>query len=110
MKLTIDRNSVVPVYQQIARKIEDKIVSNKFSTGFKLPSERRLAAEVGVHRNTIIKAYDELIKRGLVVVSSDKRKGYYVKAVKEQQNFGQRFFPLEKAFRYEFRRAEKSLD
>lgn len=110
MKLTIDRNSVVPVYQQIARKIEDKIVSNKFSTGFKLPSERRLAAEVGVHRNTIIKAYDELIKRGLVVVSSDKRKGYYVKAVKEQQNFGQRFFPLEKAFRYEFRRAEKSFD
>lgn len=110
MKLTIDRNSVIPVYQQIARKIEEKIVSGKLSTGFKLPSERRLATEAGVHRNTIIKAYDQLIKQGLVVVSSDKQKGYYVKAVKEMQDFGQRFFPLEKAFRYEFRHAEKSFD
>lgn len=106
----INRSSGIPVYQQISRRLEEKILSGKLPAGFKLPSERRLASEIGVHRNTVIKAYDELIRLELVVVSSEKQKGYFVKELKEQQNFGKRFFPLEKAFRYEFRHAEKCFD
>lgn len=110
MDLKIDRNSCVPVYQQIARKLEEKIVSGELADGFKLPPERRLADEIGVHRNTVIKAYDMLITEGLVVVSREKPKGYFVKAAQDTQKFGKRFFPLEKAFRYEFRKAEKTFN
>ena len=83
MDLKIDRSSCVPVYQQITRKIEEQILSGELSNGFKLPAERRLADEIGVHRNTVIKAYDMLITDGLVVVSREKPKGYFVKAAQE---------------------------
>lgn len=110
MDLKIDRSSCVPIYKQITRNIEKKIISQELTDGFKLPSERRLAAEIGVHRNTVIKAYDMLITEGLVVVSRKKPKGYFVKTAQETQKFGKRFFPLEKAFRYEFRKAEKTFN
>lgn len=110
MKLKIDRNSSIPVYKQIAGEIEKKILSEELPAGYKLPSERRLAEETGVHRNTVIKAYDVLITKELCVVSRQKPKGYFVKAPQEIQEFGKRFFPLEKAFRYEFKRAEKRFN
>ena len=110
MKLIIDRSSYVPVYQQIAIKIKDKILSQKLAPGFQLPAERRLAETLDVHRNTVVKAYNVLITEGLVTASRQKPKGYFVGASKEITDFGKRFFPLEKAFRYEFRRAEKRFN
>lgn len=110
MKLTIDRESSVPIYKQIAREIEDKIYSQELISGYKLPAERRLAEELSVHRNTVIKAYDTLIADGLVMVSRQRPKGYFVNAPLEIQDFGNRFFPLEKAFRYEFRKAERKFN
>lgn len=110
MELTIDRGSCVPVYQQIAVKIKDKILSQELTPGFKLPAERRLAETLCVHRNTVVKAYNVLIAEDLVTVSREKPKGYFVGTPKECSNFGKRFFPLEKAFRYEFRREEKRFN
>ncbi|WP_206458354.1 aminotransferase-like domain-containing protein [Anaerovorax sp. IOR16] len=110
MELTIDRNSYVPVYQQIAIKIKDKILSQELTPGLKLPAERRLAEALNVHRNTVVKAYNVLIAEELVTASRQKPKGYFVGAPKEITDFGKRFFPLEKAFRYEFRRAEKRFN
>lgn len=110
MKLRIDKESSIPVYRQIAGEIEKKILSEELPTGYKLPAERRLAQEIGVHRNTVIKAYDVLITKELCVVSRQKPKGYFVKAPQETQDFGKRFFPLEKAFRFEFKRAEKRFN
>ena len=109
MKLQLDRDSCVPVYQQIARQIREMILSQKLAAGFKLPAERKLAEELGVHRNTVIKVYDLLIKEGLIVVSRARPKGYFVKELQVLQEFSKRFFPLEKAFRYEFRNAEKQF-
>lgn len=110
MELTIDRGSYVPVYQQIAIKIKDKILSQELTPGFKLPAERRMAEALDVHRNTVVKAYNVLITEGLVTVSRQKPKGYFVDTPKVITDFGKRFFPLEKAFRYEFRREEKRFN
>lgn len=110
MKLSVDRNSSVPIYRQIAGEIAEKINSQELAAGFKLPPERKLAEELSVHRNTIIKAYDVLIDDELVVASRQKPKGYFVKAPKEISDFSKRFFPLEKAFHYKFRRAEKRFN
>jgi DNA-binding transcriptional MocR family regulator len=110
MELTIDRSSYIPVNQQIAIQIRAKILSQELAPGFKLPTERHLAEVLAVHRNTVIKAYNVLITEGLVTASRKKPKGYFVGAPKEVADFGKRFFPLEKAFRYEFRRAEKRFN
>ena len=110
MKLKLDKNSSIPVYRQIAGEIEKKILQEELPAGYKLPSERRLAEEAGVHRNTIIKAYDVLIAKELCVVSREKPKGYFIKVPQESQDFSKRFFPLEKAFRYEFRKPEKRFN
>ncbi len=110
MRLSIDRESSVPIYKQIAREIENMIYSQELISGYKLPAERRLAEELSVHRNTVIKAYDELIADGLVAASRQKPKGYFVNGPLKIQDFGNRFFPLEKAFRYEFRSAEKRFN
>lgn len=109
MNLEIDRNSPVAIYNQIAMRIEEQILSGELSAEFKLPSERKLAAELKVHRNTVIKAYHKLINKELVIASQNP-KGYFIKSVKNTMNFGKRFFPPEKAFKYECRWAEKTFN
>ncbi|MCB5236403.1 PLP-dependent aminotransferase family protein [Niallia circulans] len=62
----INRNSNVPLYLQIVDMIEQKISYGVFSPGSKLPSERKLAELLGVHRSTISLAYLELRSKGIV--------------------------------------------
>lgn len=109
MEIEISRSSAMPIYQQIARSIGEKIKSEELVEGEKLPSERRLAEELGVHRNTVIKAYAELVSEGLIVASHVKPKGYFVKSL-DAIKFRKRFFSFTKAFRYELRTAEKKFN
>ena len=67
MNLQINKQSVTPVYKQIANGIWALIREEELVNGYKLPSERQLARELGVHRNTVVRAYEELIAEGLVV-------------------------------------------
>lgn len=101
MNLKINRNSDVPIYIQISTGIEEMIRNNELTEGYKLPSERQLAAELGVHRNTIVKVYFELISDGIVVSSRKKPRGYFVKTKKEE-TMRRKFFPLEQNIQYEF--------
>ncbi|HXH20783.1 MAG TPA: PLP-dependent aminotransferase family protein [Dehalococcoidia bacterium] len=55
-----------PVYRQIADALRERIVSGQIATGTRLPPERRLAAQLGVNRSTIVTAYDELVSANLV--------------------------------------------
>ena len=61
MNIKPERGSKKPLYLQISDQIKDMIESEEIAVGYKLPPERKLAEELGVHRNTVIKAYDELI-------------------------------------------------
>ena len=56
MNITINRNSETPIYLQIAGTIKNMIEKNELVKGYKLPGERQLASELGVHRNTVVKA------------------------------------------------------
>ena len=42
---------------QVARHIEQQIALGRFTPGDRLPSERALAAQLGLSRNTITAAY-----------------------------------------------------
>lgn len=102
MNLSIDRRSGIPIYLQISHGIEDMIREGQLPSGYKLPSERQLATELDVHRNTIVKAYFELISDGFIVASRKKPRGYFVGNQREAEAFARRFFPLEQMIRYEF--------
>lgn len=107
MNLKINRNSETPVYLQIACSIKDMIESDELVYGYKLPPERQLASELGVHRNTVVKAYRELVAEGYVVASREAPKGYFVQGTVSSWNFSQRFFPLEKMISYNYNEREK---
>ncbi len=55
-----------PVYRQIAEALRERILSGQIAAGSRLPPERRLAAQLGVNRSTIVTAYDELASLGLI--------------------------------------------
>ena len=64
--LPLDRNSDVPLYVQISNKLTRLIASGRMSKGDRLPSSRELAKQLGVHRRTIVLAFDELLAQGFV--------------------------------------------
>ena len=98
MEITINRNNDTPVYIQIKNSIRQKIISGRLPNGLKLPAERTIAKELGVSRNTVVRAYQELIAEGFVVVSA-KPKGYFVREVRKSAS--ERVFqPLANMRRY----------
>lgn len=74
----VDRNSTLPMYQQVYRYIKAQIVSGKIVENSKLPSVRQLAELLEVSRNTSQLAYEQLQAEGYI--RSEYKKGYYVQA------------------------------
>ncbi|GAA1974384.1 PLP-dependent aminotransferase family protein [Amycolatopsis minnesotensis] len=74
--IEIDRSSREPLYRQVRRAIEHGIAVGTFDVSHRLPSSRELAAELGVSRNTINLAYQELVAEGYV--ESKERSGLFV--------------------------------
>ncbi len=56
----VDRNSTLPMYQQVYRYIKAQIVSGKIAENSKLPSVRQLAELLQVSRYTTQLAYEQL--------------------------------------------------
>lgn len=54
-----DRLSDQTLFQQIADDLERRISYGEFPAGSLLPSERKLAEQLGVNRSTVIQAYAE---------------------------------------------------
>ncbi len=64
--IQLDRESGMPLYQQICQKLREAILSGQLAEGTRLPTERALASELGVNRTTIMNAYNELASEGLI--------------------------------------------
>lgn len=91
MNIKLNRNSETPIYLQIKSAIIKLITSQELVSGYKLPSERKLADELGVHRNTVVKAYSELTCEGYLDASRKAPKGYFVTASQDYHSFSGRF-------------------
>jgi GntR family transcriptional regulator len=63
---TIDRESPVPVYYQIALNLRERIHRQEWRTGDQIPPEPELAVLYGVSRVTVRQALAELVKDGLL--------------------------------------------
>ena len=65
-----------PIYAQLIRGVQIRIVAGIFPPGERLPSVRDLAAEAGVNPNTMQRALSELEREGLLY--SARTAGRYV--------------------------------
>ncbi len=62
--IQLDSSSSEPLYVQLYNVIRGSILSGRLKGGLKLPGTRTLAKELGISRNTIILAFEQLIAEG----------------------------------------------
>jgi GntR family transcriptional regulator / MocR family aminotransferase len=72
----IDKSLPEPVYQQLSNGIAGIIREGVLKPGAAIPSSRKLAEVFGIHRKTVIAAFDELQAMGWA--EAYPRKGLYV--------------------------------
>ena len=66
MWINIDRESAVPMIRQLYGRIRENILSGRLQSGFRLPSSRQLASQLGISRNVVLEAYDLLYAEGFL--------------------------------------------
>ncbi len=62
--LDIDRTSPVPIYRQIENMIRQAVMAGELRPGYRLPSTRQLASDLGVSRLTTKNVYEQLGEEG----------------------------------------------
>ena len=105
MNIKISNLSSIPIYQQIASEIRNKILSNELMSNMQLPSIRALSKELEVGIITIKKAYEVLLQENLIY--SKGAVGYFVNEINREEILvikkGEYLKEIEKVF-------EKALD
>jgi GntR family transcriptional regulator/MocR family aminotransferase len=76
MAFRLEREGAEPLYRQIRKAVEEQIARNTFDFDRPLPSTRGLAVQLGVSRNTVNLAYQELMAEGFIL--SRPRSGLFV--------------------------------
>ncbi len=66
LSLQLDKNSSIPLYQQIYRQLRPLILNGVLPAGARLPATRRFAAVHNIARVTVLQAYEQLEVEGFV--------------------------------------------
>lgn len=64
--LRLERESRKPLSQQLQGEIARAILDGRLKPGARLPSTRRLSSDLGLARNTVNAAYDQLLAEGYI--------------------------------------------
>ncbi|MES4906981.1 MULTISPECIES: GntR family transcriptional regulator [unclassified Streptomyces] len=78
LKITVDPDSATAPFEQIRAQIADQVRSGALPVGYKLPTVRGFAGELGLAANTVAKAYRALESDG--VIETRGRHGSFVAA------------------------------
>jgi GntR family transcriptional regulator len=62
MILRVDADSAVPVYEQLRTQLLTMIATGVLAPGTQLPTIRQLAADLGLAKGTVSKAYEWLLR------------------------------------------------
>lgn len=84
--MSFNSNSRIPLYYRLLDEFEEKIRTEEWGRGSKIPPERMLCEIYGVSRITVRKALDELIRSGKLFTIQGK--GTFVSEEKISQNLG----------------------
>src|SRR6516165_7355657 len=74
--ITITTGSGTPIYRQIIEQVKLGVATGTLAPGDAMPSVRGLAEQHLVNANTVVKAYAELVRDG--VLESHHGKGFFV--------------------------------
>ncbi|HEY7265947.1 MAG TPA: GntR family transcriptional regulator [Trebonia sp.] len=74
----VDGRSGVPPYLQIVRQVRQALRMGVLNVGDQLPTVREVVAAVAVNPNTVLKAYRDLEREGLIEVRAGQ--GTFVRA------------------------------
>ncbi len=66
--IRIALDSPVPVYRQLVDQLRALCVEGRLAPDQKLPSVREIAADLGIHHNTVAEAYRTLAEEGWIVI------------------------------------------
>lgn len=66
MFIRIDKDEKMPIYEQIYTFLRQKILAGSLKFDDKLPATRKFAAELSIGRNTVDRAYQQLVTEGYV--------------------------------------------
>ena len=85
MRIIINNNSMIPIYEQVVSQIKSNIINGELKEGDILPSVRALSSELKISALTVKKAYDYLETEGFVTTVHGK--GTFVNAADRQLAF-----------------------
>ena len=93
--ITITTGSGTPIYRQITDQVKLGVATGVLAAGDALPSVRSLAEQNLVNANTVIKAYAELVRDG--VLESHHGKGFFVAEKRQVYSRAERLRRLRQA-------------
>ncbi|MFC1846295.1 substrate-binding domain-containing protein [Chloroflexota bacterium] len=67
LNIHLDETIRVPLYRQIAEQVRQLIATNYINPGEHLPTVRQLASDLHLNPNTVVRAYLELEKEGIII-------------------------------------------
>jgi len=67
LSLSLDPAATTPLWWQLSISLRVAIANGRLGPGARLPSTRQLARQLGVSRNTVMSAYEDVEARGLLV-------------------------------------------
>jgi GntR family transcriptional regulator len=74
--ISITTGSGTPIYRQIVDQVRLAVATETLSAGHAMPSVRTLAEQLLLNANTVVKAYAELVRDG--VLESQQGLGFFV--------------------------------
>ena len=80
LDITLERNSPMPLYYQLAQSIEHAINTGALAPGDRLENELALTSRFGLSRPTARQAIQELVQKGLLV----RKRGVGTQVVRSQ--------------------------
>lgn len=83
MSIHLDKNSHVPIYDQIKEQIKGLIHAGQIKTGDQLPTIRELSVELSVNFNTVALAYRDLANEGVII--TERGRGTFVASTPGEQ-------------------------
>jgi GntR family transcriptional regulator/MocR family aminotransferase len=66
LSVLLDRSRPESLTTQMADQIREAIRCARLAPGARLPSSRRLSEQLAISRNTVVRAYDELLMEGII--------------------------------------------
>lgn len=81
--IILQRNSIVPLYEQLSEALLQKIQTGALSYGSQLPSEMAMAKQCGISRMTARRAIDILVNAGVAVRKPGK--GSFIQRAEKSQ-------------------------